>query len=171
MATRGAREGTDYAVSPLYLLPHIVYRRFQRQDELSKAGDVTVAERAEKLIFKGCHYFPDPCDDQLSIRRQAEQFRSPVRTVFRSLDQPLGDKGIKEADQGRPLDADGCRQVFLANAVAKEVEVQEGAPGGIRQAGSLKFTVQGLAPAPCQESKVVEEVAAVNFSVGYIHPQ
>jgi len=62
------------------------------------------------------------------------------------LDQPLHYKGIDEADKGGTLDADkggtldadGCSQILLANPIAKEVKMQEGTPGGIRQSGRLE---------------------------------
>ena len=49
-----------------------------------------------------------------------------------------------------------------AEAVAKEVEMQEGPPGGVSQSGSLGLRVQNLAPAPGQVGKAKDEIAAID---------
>lgn len=60
-----ASKGRD--VSLFYPLPFIIDDGPEFQNELSEAGDLTVAEGAEKLVFKWCYNFSDADDNQLSL--------------------------------------------------------------------------------------------------------
>jgi len=155
-----AERGLSASTPPL--LPKAVNRGFQAFDQFRHLGNLAVGERAEQLVFKDNHGVSYPVHGITSRRGQVQLLGPAILEILRPFDQSFGCQCVEKTHQGWAFYADGCGQVLLADAVAKVMQVQERTPGRIGQSGRLKFIVQDLAPAPREDSEVIEKVAVAN---------